>query len=398
MKTIGQNDFLEKFKLKFFILKRDGVAIDRMYPIDEDKNYDLIKSVLHENLYWKKFKSKILHLVLLNEYLIAEKRKEFLKIFFEFCLFFPKDNEVFKFLLKYLKIKDSTHLALAMLSYGEMKEKEFSCDEDLQEGMQYLKDKSFQASKEEEEGEGEGEGDDGARKIDGSISNFDFATDLFRTDHYKDDPKKKIENDLKFFKKIKEKDGGVSEESWPSKHSVKRKDKIQRELLNSLQKYRFPKVGKREQTPTQKIELAIKKSIEMLDPKTMFDFFSDIIIALNSMGLHETSLIVTEFIDREWRKYLDEKEVSDRLNLNYLKVITLMDLNKYRDAIFALDKIMATFPLLKREKVCFMYLKAESLKENGHFKLALEIYKWIRKVISSYRRTKQRIKEIESNQ
>ena len=157
-------------------------------------------------------------------------------------------------------------------------------------------------------------------------------------------------------------------------------------------------MGKREQTPTQKIELAIKKSIEMLDPKTMFDFFSDIIIALNSMGLHETSLIVTEFIDREWRKNLDEKEVSDRLNLNYLKVITLMDLNKYRDAVFALDEIMATFPLLKREKICFMYLKAESLKENGHFKLALEIYKWIRKVISSYRRTKQRIKEIESNQ
>ncbi|MCY4523550.1 MAG: hypothetical protein OXB84_02300, partial [Halobacteriovoraceae bacterium] len=290
----------------------------------------------------------------------------------EFILYYPRDEKIEKYIFRYLNLKEKSHIKEDSLIFLELKNSEFIKSKDLRE---YLNEKSKNLKEDPKKNIEEG---------------FDFATDLFRVEDHTGLLARKVDKDEYFMQKI-----GINKKNITNirvDNKIKRVDEVEKEILNDLKKYVNREKKEEEVIQLKRTEMTIKKSISMLDDDSVEKLSFDIAIMLNFMEMYDTAL---EFIDDIEEKYLPDKEIAERLNFEYLRVMTLMEMKNFYDAVLTVDRIISSFPLLQREKVCFMYLKAESLKYVNDLKGAMSIYDWINKIIPNYRQVRKRIGQLE---
>ena len=384
-KIVGEKYFLDVIKLKFLILKNDGDTIDSIYKFNEDstdyyldKNYRTIDLVLDDMTNLPEFKSKNIYFVMIDKLLKKleasgdrKDARELIKKILEYILYYPQDKIIEKHLFKYLQLKEMHHLGDLPSAFLDMNNIESITNEQLKNYLvARTKNKDGKNKKEDEE-------------------EFDLATDLFKVEDFQGLVARQVDNDEYFLKKIgikNDMDRDILEKS-----RLEDMSKIEENVLGSLKRY----VGKKsyqDESDLKKIEMAIRKSIDMLDEELKEKMFFDVVIMLKFMELHDIALRFINIVDEQ---YLESKEIADKLNFEYLRIVILIEMKNFYDAVLAIDKVTSCYPLLQREKVCFMYLKAESLKFLNDLKGAMAIYRWIKKITPNYRQVKRRMTEIE---
>jgi len=75
-------------------------------------------------------------------------------------------------------------------------------------------------------------------------------------------------------------------------------------------------------------------------------------------------------------------EVKEALNIDYLRIDFFIKLGKFHEAQAMADDVAFYRPLFLREKLGFLYLKADALMGLGKKDQALELYKLIAEKIS----------------
>ena len=169
---------------------------------------------------------------------------------------------------------------------------------------------------------------------------------------------------------------------------------LEKNLLHDLKKYVSKKPDNISKKKLRIIKMTVSKSIDMLDDDVLKKLFFDLVIMLNSMEMYEVSL---KLIERAMHDNLVNQEDEKKIDLEYWKITTLMDMNEYHKAVIQIDEVLNRLPLLDSEKICFMYLKAESLSHLD-FRQALKIYHLIKKASPNYRQVRKRILDLEQNQ
>ena len=372
----GRDSLTDIYLLRFLILKKDGQNIDKNFPIlfdrnsiNPDKNFELIKRVL-DKIDFPGFKSKSLYSVWIDKlFNLLQTRKgrymarRLIKTIFEYTLFFPEDKIISHYILKYLQMRNSFMPTTSLSLFSSLKKNKWINDS-LKEYLS-LKIKEDNRSSHNDE------------------KKFDMASDLFEKKDPSGHLSRRSYNDEKF---LKDKSQNIYSIRPASINSLKKN------LLHDLKKY-IPENS--DNIPNERmriIKMAVGKSIEMLDDDVLEQLFFDIVIMLNTMEMYEVSLKLMEK-----SKQLINQDNEKKIDLEYWKIITLMDMNEYHKAIINIDEILNRLPLLDSEKVCFMYLKAESLSHLD-FKQALKIYHLIKKISPNYRQVRKRILDLEQNQ
>jgi len=134
-----------------------------------------------------------------------------------------------------------------------------------------------------------------------------------------------------------------------------------------------------------------KVMVNHFDPSYISKNYEDIIISFNFLKLPEVSLhILSKLI---WSN-LPENEY---INAKFLNVDTLLAAGDYFKAKDLTEDVLAETPLVKSEKVTFLYLRAEANFSLGYFSQALRGYLDVKKLSPGYRLTDERIRQIEAN-
>ena len=384
---IGEKYFLDVFKIKFLILKNDGELIDSSYCVNtsyedhaSDKNYRLIESALEGMTKLPEFKSESIYFVMISElfkkleiYGDRKDARELIKKILEYILFYPRSKMIESYLFRYLQLKQKFQLGSFSMAFLGIRNLEFITNNDLKE---YLVEKSKELEGKEKKEE-----------------EFDLATDLFKADDVQGLLARRVDEDEYFMKKIGLKKKDLAENVIVNTKNIEI-SKVEEDVLNRLKKYVNQDKENQKESNLKKIEMAIRKSIDMLDDQIIQESFADIIIMLKFMGLHGIALRFINMVDE---KYIKDKEISEKLNFEYLSIVILMEMRRFQDAVLTVDKVLSSLPLLERENICFMYLKAESLRQLNDLKKAMAIYKWIKTIKPNYRQVRKRMFEIEKH-
>ncbi len=121
------------------------------------------------------------------------------------------------------------------------------------------------------------------------------------------------------------------------------------------------------------------------------DNYEDMIVGLNLISLPQVAINLAERVDT---KLLNEEE---RINIEYLKLETLMLLKKYFAVRDGVDDMINNFPIKGNELLSLLYLRAEALLALKHYKSAYYAFLEISKISSTYRLVGQRLKELEKH-
>lgn len=134
-----------------------------------------------------------------------------------------------------------------------------------------------------------------------------------------------------------------------------------------------------------------KTMVNHFDSSYILNNYEDIVISFNFLKLPEVSLHILKKLD--WTS-LSEHEY---INAKFLNVETLLKTENYFGARDLAEDVLAEVPLIKNEKVTFLYLRAESNFGLGYFRQALRGYLDVKKLSPGYRLTNERIRQIEAN-
>lgn len=229
---------------------------------------------------------------------------------------------------------------------------------------------------------------------------FDFGDDLFGESEI--DAAKKIERDIQFLVKSGRKAEAIKlafelerlDPDNPLVQEVIERDSTSgsssdskkiSELFHELQKY----TSLREEIVDPYSEyLSLVKHYE---DDYIQENYEDMIVGFNLLNLFPVSLEIAKKVDKS---QMNERE---SVNFNYLLIETHFlngDYYKMRDIC---EDTLAELPLVKEERVAFLYLRAEAYYFLGFKEHSLAIYKSLAKLHPNYRLTEQRIRTIEAN-
>lgn len=140
-----------------------------------------------------------------------------------------------------------------------------------------------------------------------------------------------------------------------------------------------------------KIEDGYEKIANYYDWEYIQENYEDMIIGLNLLSLFNVALSVANMVNE---KILQEDEV---INLEYLKLETLMRLQQYFTVKDGVDDMINNFPIKGNELLSLLYLRAEAFNSLMQYKNAYHAFNEISKIKKNYRNTRQRLKELEKH-
>jgi hypothetical protein len=116
---------------------------------------------------------------------------------------------------------------------------------------------------------------------------------------------------------------------------------------------------------------------------------------LHTFQFHDLALeMIQKF--KNLNKKIDQ-DIKLFLEIMYLEISINSELKKFYDNLNLLSAINTKLPLSKDEKICFLYLEAETLLNLKREQEALYIFKKINQLEPGYRLSKVRIRQIEKN-
>ena len=140
----------------------------------------------------------------------------------------------------------------------------------------------------------------------------------------------------------------------------------------------------------EKIEIdAYRSMANYYDKEYVQNNYEDMIIGLNLLNLPAVALQLSEMVDSE---VLTEE---DKINLEYLKLETLMILEEYFKVRDMVEDMLGKYPVKGDELYSLLYLRAEAYLNLGQYENAYNSFSEIRSLKSSYRLVNQRLKELE---
>ncbi len=233
-----------------------------------------------------------------------------------------------------------------------------------------------------------------------TTDNFDFGEDLFQSKE--EDEVKKLERDINFLVKSGKKAEALklayrlekmepghpilaglleSHEENPELGSVER----YQALLKDIEKYSGDKSN------DDSSEAQFQSLVKHYDYNFLQENYEDMVVGFNLINL---PVVALEIIER-----VDKRRLSDRekVNLDYLKVETLIAAERFFEARDLVEDVLAQVPLVKEERLAFQYLRAESYWKLQKYDIAHKLFNDIAKRYPNYRLTNQRLLAIEKN-
>ncbi len=157
----------------------------------------------------------------------------------------------------------------------------------------------------------------------------------------------------------------------------------------------WPKMGedKEQEEFVALSERAMIKAVDLLDRHKFINYYTDLVACFATMGFYQAALFILEKIENLKGPDL---EVKESLNIDYLRIDFFIKLGRFHEAQTMADDVAFYRPLFLKEKLGFLYLKAEALMGLGKKDQALELYKLIAEKFPKFRLSKRRLKEIEN--
>lgn len=144
-------------------------------------------------------------------------------------------------------------------------------------------------------------------------------------------------------------------------------------------------------TDEEKIEDAYSKLANFYDWEYVQENYEDMIVGLNLLSLSNVALDVANMVNKEM---LTQEEV---INLEYLKLETMMILQKYFSVRDGVDDMISNFPIKGSELLSLLYLRAEAFMSLKQYENARHAFKEISGLKKNYRNTRQRLEELEKH-
>ena len=139
------------------------------------------------------------------------------------------------------------------------------------------------------------------------------------------------------------------------------------------------------------LERVCKKFVELSSSKFLKENYSNLIYTFNTLGFYKVSITLINLIIIE----IDEKAIKLKIELIYLKCETLILSKNLYGALNEIEEFLDIEPLTSKEKINFLYLKAEVLRKLGKKSEALKVYSKVYHINKKYRMVSNRLKEIE---
>jgi hypothetical protein len=133
----------------------------------------------------------------------------------------------------------------------------------------------------------------------------------------------------------------------------------------------------------------IEDSFEELSENRLTDY----IVMLHTFQFHDLALEMIQKFKVQNTKM--DQDIKLFLEIMYLEISINNELKKFYDNLNLLSAINTKLPLSKDEKICFLYLEAETLLNLKREQEALYIFKKINQLEPGYRLSKIRIRQIE---
>jgi tetratricopeptide (TPR) repeat protein len=143
----------------------------------------------------------------------------------------------------------------------------------------------------------------------------------------------------------------------------------------------------------QRNEEYFKRYIEHLSKDEIFPFYKDLVEVFRSLGMFAVSLKILDKV-QEW--FGETVQLQQMLDHAYLRISLLIDNDDLHDGLATVEDLLKNWPLNDDERVCFLYLTGEIFLKMGKKKKALNVYKRVKKMNPKYRLVTLRIKEIET--
>jgi tetratricopeptide (TPR) repeat protein len=140
-------------------------------------------------------------------------------------------------------------------------------------------------------------------------------------------------------------------------------------------------------------EKAMIKAVDLLSYEVMKSYYKDLIACFATMEFYKVALFILEKVENLFGSNIN---IFESLNLDYLRIDFFIKLGRFHEAQAMADDVVFYRPLFLKEKVGFLYLKAEALMGLSKIDQALELYKLIEKTFPNFRLVKGRLKEIEN--
>jgi hypothetical protein len=244
-----------------------------------------------------------------------------------------------------------------------------------------------------------------------SFEEIDLGEDLFSNDNEgKDVTIRRIvnqinilrgENDFngatKLLEQLKEidKDHTLVKELEEKKHvETGSKRKEYKKTISEIESDLLKEIGLFTSTAAEDVEdvdhlsRVAKKYVELGTDEALFSQADSLIYTFNSLGFYKSSLDLIE-------RVFELGELRDQIGLKYLECETLRMKQDYYKSLNKIEDYLEVTPLTENEKVSFLYLKAEILRELGRKRDALKVYSKVYGLNKNYRMISDRLKEIE---
>jgi hypothetical protein len=141
----------------------------------------------------------------------------------------------------------------------------------------------------------------------------------------------------------------------------------------------------------KELNTLIEDSFDELSQNRLTDY----IVMLHTFKFHDLALgMIQRFKERTPEM---NKDIKLFLEITYLEISINNELKKFYDNLNLLSAINTKLPLSKDEKICFLYLEAETLFNLKRESEALYIFKKINQLEPGYRLSQVRIRQIEKN-
>jgi len=156
------------------------------------------------------------------------------------------------------------------------------------------------------------------------------------------------------------------------------------DLMSEFAKYTF-------NTAEENIEEAYSKLANFYEWEYVQENYEDMIVGLNLLSLPKVALDVANKVNKEM---LTQEEV---INLEYLKLETMMIAQEYFSVRDGVDDMISNYPVKGDELLSLLYLRAEALLSLRQYKNAFNAFEEISKLKRNYRNTRQRLEELEKH-
>jgi len=140
-------------------------------------------------------------------------------------------------------------------------------------------------------------------------------------------------------------------------------------------------------------EKVMIRAVDLLSDEVFEKYYTDLVACFATMEFYQAALFILEKIEKIKEGDLGIKE---NLNIMYLRVNFFIKEGRYHEALALVDDVVFYRPLFLKEKIGFLYLKGEALRELGRANEAKGIFKLIKEKFPNFRLVKGRLREIEN--